>query len=139
MTDSGLEVVVMHEGYKKLKIWHLSHELGIRVHKMSLNLPKFEIFEEGGQIRRSSKSLSSNIGEGYGLRYYKEEYIHYLIRSYASSLETIEHLEYLHETDSLKDENMFNELVQSYQESNKMLFKFIESVKKQHETNIFEK
>lgn len=129
----------MHKGYKKLKIWQLSHELGIKVHKMSLTLPKFEMYEEGSQIRRSSKSVSVNIVEGYGLRHYKAEYVHYLIRSYASSLETIEHLEYLYETNSLKDEMIFNELIQSYQELNKMLFKFIESVKKQHETNIFEK
>ena len=51
----------MHEGYKKLKIWQLSHELGVRIHQMSLTLPKFEMFEEGSQIRRSSKSVSSNI------------------------------------------------------------------------------
>jgi len=77
--------------------------------------------------------------EGYGLRYFKAEYIHYLIRSYASSLETVEHLEYLYETESLKDEETFKELIQSYKELNKMLFRFIESVKKQHETNIFAK
>jgi len=76
----------MEEGYKRLKIWQLSHGLAIKVHKMSLTLPKFETFEEGGQIRRSSKSVSANIVEGYGLRHYKAEYIHYLIRSYASSL-----------------------------------------------------
>ena len=127
----------MYEGYKKLKIWQLSHELGIKVHRMSLTLPKFEMFEEGSQIRRSSKSVSSNIVEGYGLRYYKAEYVHYLIRSYASSLETIEHLEYLYETGSLKDEESFQELTQSYKELNKMLFRFIESVKKQHESEIF--
>jgi len=51
----------MEQGYKKLKIWKLAHELGIEIHKMSLALPKFEMFEEGSQIRRSSKSVSSNI------------------------------------------------------------------------------
>lgn len=122
---------------KKLKIWQLSHELGIMVHKMSLTLPKFEMFEEGSQIRISSKSISANIVEGYGLRHYKAEYIHYLIRSYASSLETVEHLEYLFQTDSLQNEEIFNELVQSYKELNKMLFRFIGSVEKQHGTKIF--
>ncbi len=125
------------EGYKKLKIWQLSHELGIKIHKMSLTLPKYEMFEEGSQIRRSSKSISANIVEGYGLRHYKAEYIHYLIRSYASSLETVEHLEYLFQTGSLQDEEIFNELVQSYKELHKMLFRFIGSVEKQHGTKIF--
>ena len=34
-------------GYKKLKIYKLAHDLALKVHKMTLNLPKFETFEEG--------------------------------------------------------------------------------------------
>ncbi len=127
------------EGYKKLKIWQLSHELGIKIHKMSLTLPKFEMFEEGSQIRRSSKSVSSNVTEGYALRRYKAEYIHYLLRAYASSMETVEHLEYLYETNSLKDKSAFDEMINEYSELNKMLFSFIESVEKMHSTDILKK
>lgn len=69
---------------------------------MSLNeLPKFEMYEVGSQIRRSSKSVKSNIVEGYGRRYYKQEFIHHLIISLASNDETIDHLETLFETKSL--------------------------------------
>jgi len=42
---------------------------------MTLNeLPKFEMYEEGSQIRRSSKSVRTNIVEGYGRRNYKLDY-----------------------------------------------------------------
>ena len=42
--------------YKKLQVWILSNELVIEIHNMTLNkLPKFEMFEEGNQIRRSIK------------------------------------------------------------------------------------
>ena len=68
----------MEEGYTKLEIYHLSHALGVRVHEMTLQLPKFEMYEEGSQIRRSAKSVSTNIVEGFALRKYKNEYIHYL-------------------------------------------------------------
>jgi len=48
--------------YKKLEIWQLSREVVIDIHKMTLtNLPKFEMYEEGGQIRRSSKSVKSTV------------------------------------------------------------------------------
>ena len=47
--------------YKDLEIWQLAREVVIEIHKMSLNLPKLEMFEEGSQIRRSSKSTKSNI------------------------------------------------------------------------------
>ena len=52
--------------YKNLEIWKLSRELVIEIHEMTLHLPKFEQFEEAQQIRRSMKSVRSNIVEGYG-------------------------------------------------------------------------
>ncbi len=64
--------------YKKLTIWQKARELVIDIHKMTLrNLPKFELYEEGSQIRRSIKSVKSNIVEGYGRRRYKQEFIHF--------------------------------------------------------------
>jgi four helix bundle protein len=53
--------------YRKLTIWQMARELVIDIHKMTLTqLPQFELYEEGSQIRRSSKSIKSNIVEGYG-------------------------------------------------------------------------
>ena len=122
-----------NRGYKKLKIYRAAHDLAVRVHKMSLKLPKFEMFEEGSQIRRSSKSVSSNIVEGYALRRYKQEYIHYLARALGSSLETVEHLEFLFETESLKDEALYRDLHEKYGELNSMLYRFVESIVSQHD------
>jgi len=64
----------MDRGYKKLKIYQLAHQLALKVHKMTLELPKLEMYEEGSQIRRSSKSVSNQFVEGYSLRKYKNEY-----------------------------------------------------------------
>jgi len=99
-----------------------------------MNLPKFEMFEEGSQIRRSSKSVSNNIVEGYALRRYKQEYIHYLMRALGSSLETVEHLEFLVETDSLTDKTLYKSLYDGYGQLNSMLYSFIESVTSRHDT-----
>lgn len=50
--------------YKNLEIWKLAREVSNDIHEMSLNhLPKFEMYEVGSQIRRSSKSVRSNIVE----------------------------------------------------------------------------
>ena len=47
--------------YRTLEIWQLSRELTVDMHKVTLqNLPKFEMFEEGSQTRRSMKSVKSN-------------------------------------------------------------------------------
>ena len=54
--------------YKKLEIWKLAREAVIDIHKMTLEkLPKFEIYEEGSQIRKSSKSAKSTIVGGVWL------------------------------------------------------------------------
>ena len=129
-----MKIQAESQGYKKLKVYVLSHDLAVRVHKMAVKLPRFEMIEEGSQIRRSSKSVSSNIVEGYALRKYKQEYIHYLSRALASSLETVEHLDFLFETGSLKDEALYKELREKYGELNSMLYRFIGSVESQHDT-----
>jgi hypothetical protein len=41
------------KSYRDLDIYKESKRLAIEIHKLSLALPKFEMFEEGGQIRRS--------------------------------------------------------------------------------------
>ncbi len=57
--------------YKKLEVWQLAKDVAVEIHKMTLtDLPKFEMYEEGSQIRRSAKSVRSNIVEGYGRRNY---------------------------------------------------------------------
>ena len=118
--------------YKNLEIWQLSRELVIEIHKITLTLPKFEMYEEGSQIRRSSKSVKSTIVEGYGRRNYKSDYIRYITFSLASNDETIDHLENLFETGSLIDEKLYNELHSKLEKSGKKINRFLQSVQKEH-------
>jgi four helix bundle protein len=118
--------------YKDLEVWKIARELSIEIHKMTLNLPKFEMYEEGSQIRRSSKSIRSNIVEGYGRRRYKNEFIKFIVYAIASADETIDHLETLFETESLKDKTLFDSLLKKSNLLGKKLIKFLESVEKQH-------
>ena len=119
--------------YKKLEIWQLAHELVVDIHKMTLHkLPKFEMFEEGSQIRRSIKSVKSNIVEGYGRRGHKQEFLRYLIYSLASNDETIDHLENLFETGSLSDEQLYADLHERLETLGKKLNLFIQSVERGH-------
>jgi four helix bundle protein len=118
---------MINEGFKKLEVYKLAHQLAVEVHAITLKLPKLEMFEEASQIRRSSKSVSAQIVEGYSLRKYKNEYLHYLYRSYASAEETIEHLEYLFETKSFTDEAAYKSMRNRYEDLCRMLFRFIQS------------
>ena len=122
--------------YKKLTIWQKARELVLDIHKMTLSkLPQSELYEEGSQIRRSIKSVKSNIVEGYGRRRYKQDFIRFLTYSLASCDETTDHLEILYETESLNDEGLYQDLHNRLQTLGKKINLFIQSVEKKHRTN----
>ena len=82
--------------YKDLIIWKIANELVVEIHLMATSeIPKFELFETGSQIRRSMKSVKANIAEGFGRRKYKQEFLHFLTIAIASNNETLDHLETL--------------------------------------------
>ena len=119
--------------YKKLEIWQHARELVIDIHKMTLTeLPKFEMFEEGSQIRKSSKSVKSTIVEGYGRRRYKQDFIRFLTYALASNDETIDHLETLFETESLNNNELYDSLHGRLEVLGKKLNNMIGSVEREH-------
>ena len=139
MTERGDTMKPPDKGHKKLEIYQLAHSLAVRVHKMSLTLPPHERYEEGSQIRRSAKSVPSNIVEGYALRRYKAEFIHYLFRAYGSGQETIEHLELLFDTGSLSDKGLFEDLISEYNKLVGKLLRYIQAVDDSFEMPLFMK
>jgi len=117
--------------YKKLEIWERARDLSIAIHKMTLtDLPKFEMYEEGSQIRRSSKSTRTNIVEGYGRRKYVNDYIRFLTFSISSNDETSDHLETLFETESLKNKPLYDDLHSQIETLGKKLNLFIQSIER---------
>ena len=117
--------------YKKLEIWERAREVSIAIHKITLTeLPKFEMYEEGSQIRRSSKSIRSNIVEGYGRRRYVMEYIRFLTFSIASNDETTDHLATLFETGSLKNKIVYDDLHEQLEVLGKKLNLFIQALER---------
>jgi len=91
------------------------------------------MYEEGSQIRRSSKSVAAQIVEGYCLRKYRNDFLLYLLRAYASAEETNEHLELLFETKSIRDQERYRALRDDYELLCKKLYRLIQSVGETHE------
>ena len=115
--------------YKNLEIWQAARSLVIDIHKMTMEkLPRFELYEEGSQIRKSSKSTKSTIVEGYGRRKYQQDYIRFLTYAIASNDETIDHLENLFETGSLKDSQLYEDLHDRIEILGKKLNNFIQKI-----------
>ena len=119
------------QSYKDLEVYKLAHKLAVKVHTMTLSdLPKFEMYEEGSQVRRSSKSIPSNIVEGFGRKKYQQEYIKHLTYALASCDETKEHLELLFEAKSLKNKEKFDYLLTEYENLGRKLYRLREMVEK---------
>jgi four helix bundle protein len=121
------------KSYRDLEIYQSSYKLAIQVNKMTLKLPSYEMYEQGSQIRRSTKSIKDNIAEGYGRRRYKNEFIRFLIFSHASCDEALSQLtmidEIHYEAKGLID------LISEYEILSRKINKFIDYVEKHWNEN----
>ena len=117
----------MMTSYRDLEIYRLSYKLAVQIHKFSLTLPKYELYEEGSQIRKSSKGITSCIVEGFGRRRYKADYIKFLTYSHASCDETILHLNFINDTHKI-EENKINYFLEKYDELGRKINKYIQYV-----------
>ena len=116
--------------YKDLEIYRLSYDLAVKIHNFSLKLPKYELFEEGSQVRRSSKGITSAIVEDYGRKKYKADFIKFLIYAHASCDETILHLSFVKDTHKL-DKKGLTSLIDEYNILGSKINKFIQYVEKE--------
>ena len=115
-------------GYEDSNIYKLAKQMAVEIHRMTLEeLPKFELYEQGSQIRRASKSVVANFVEGYGRRMYNAEYVKFLTYALASCDETKAHLELLHETGSIKPER-FEYLYTNYRKIGGMIYNLRQTV-----------
>lgn len=116
------------KSYKDLDIYNLAFQYALEVHKLSMDLPKFEVYEQGSQIRRSSKSIKDNIVEGYGRRTYKQDFIKHLVYAHASLLECISQLEMI---DQLYNIPEATDLKDKYEILGAKIYSFIKYVEKE--------
>jgi four helix bundle protein len=77
--------------FEKLEVYQLARKFKIDIKLMSSLFPKEERFELISQINRSSASIAANLAEGSG-RSSNFDQAHFTNMSYATGLETIDHL-----------------------------------------------
>jgi four helix bundle protein len=119
------------KSYKDLDVYKVAFDLAIKVNEVSLKLPKHELYEQGSQVRRSSKSIKDNIVEGYGRRKYKADFIKFLVYAHASLLECLSQLQMIDELYELKEVKI---LVSEYDKLGGKLYNSIKYVEKDWKT-----
>ena len=113
-------------GYKDLEIYQMAYRLAKEVHTISLGLPKYELYEQGSQIRRAAQRIKDTIAEGYGRRRYKDEYIRFLVFAQASCDEVISQLQMI--SDLYFPKNPLTNLVDQYDILGAKINKYIQYV-----------
>ena len=75
----------------ELDVYRRLVELHLQVHELSLTFPKFELYELGSQVRRSSNSAPANVAEGFNNKH-KNIYLECISRALGEIRETQHHL-----------------------------------------------
>ena len=102
-----------------LEVYQKLCNLAIEIHELSLTFPKFELYELGSQLRRSSNSAPSNLAEGFNNKHINI-YLEGISRAQAEIRETIHHLKIAFRKKYLTQEKLEN-LLKRYDECSKML------------------
>lgn len=78
----------MIRSYKDLQVFQLSYELAMEVFRLTIKFPKEELYSLTDQMRRSSRSVTANIVEGWSKRRYENVFRRHLLDAIGSSDET---------------------------------------------------
>ncbi|PIP17590.1 MAG: diversity-generating retroelement protein bAvd family protein, partial [Parcubacteria group bacterium CG23_combo_of_CG06-09_8_20_14_all_35_9] len=102
-----------------LKVYQKLCKLAIEVHELTLTFPKFEIYELGSQLRRSSNSAPANLAEGFNNKHINI-YLEGISRAQGEIRETEHHLKIAFRKKYLTQEKLEN-FITKYRECSKML------------------
>ncbi len=106
--------------FDTLSAFKKAYDLSLTIHKRSLTFPHLEQTELASQLRRSSKSICANVGEGLGKQSSDKDVIRFLRMSIGSCDETRIWLKYAKDLGYLTIEE-YGLLQEGYIEVGKML------------------
>lgn len=116
--------------YKNLDVFKRSYKLALRIHQFSLKLPKMLQYDLADQIRRASRSIPSNIAEGYSRNKSFKDKINFLNSALGSNEEMLFNLEFMRDSELISYDD-FQDLYKEYTICGKQLNRLIKSLKQQ--------
>ena len=107
-------------GYRDLKVYQLAYKLGMEIFNESKSFPKEERYSLTDQIRRSSRSVATNIAEGFRKRRYPNMFISKMADADSEGAETQVWLDFAQDSGYLSRDRR-DELIEGYEEVGRML------------------
>ena len=117
------------ESFKGLIVYQKAYKLAMEIFEISKNYPKKEKYSLTDQIRRSSRSVTTNIAESWARRRYEKSFISKLTDSLGEENETEVWFDYSVDCQYIQKET-HQELIREYDEVRKMLISMINNPEK---------
>ncbi|HVO75000.1 MAG TPA: four helix bundle protein [Ignavibacteriaceae bacterium] len=115
-----------YRGFRDLKVYQVSYRLALEIFDLTKNFPKEELYNLTDQIRRSSRSVPSNIAEAWRRRKYPKAFVNKLTDSLAEESETEVTLDFSLDLNYINKES-HDYLLQKYDEVARMLCSMIDN------------
>lgn len=118
-----------YRGYRDLKVYQLAYQLALEIYEITKSFPKEEKYSLTDQIRRSSRSIPTNLAEAWKKRRYEKAFISKLIDCSGEAVETEVWIDFSKDFGYISVE-MHTDLRDRYDEVNKMMYGMIEKADK---------
>jgi four helix bundle protein len=118
-----------YHGFRDLIVYQKSYKLAMEIFEITKIFPKEEKYSLVDQIRRSSRSVPTNIAEAWVKRKYPKSFVSKLLDSLAEESETEVWIDMSKDCKYI-DDQLHNSLLNRYQEIAKMLNSMINNPEK---------
>jgi len=102
------------KNFRELKVYQLAFKSAMEIYKMTINFPKEEKYSLTDQIRRSSRSVCSNLSESWYKRRYLAAFLNKLTDSVQEAAETQTWLEFSMVCGYI-DKSLFTQFFEQYE------------------------
>jgi four helix bundle protein len=118
-----------YRGYRDLKVYQLSYKLALEIHEITKRFPREEKYSLTDQVRRSSRSVPTNIAEAWKKRRYQKMFVSKIVDAAGEAGETEVWLDFARDFGYL-DDSKHRDLMTRYEEVDKMLYGMIDKADK---------
>ncbi|MDA3907291.1 MAG: four helix bundle protein [Bacteroidales bacterium] len=117
------------KGFRDLIVFQKAYKIAMAIFEMTKSFPKEEKYSLTDQIRRSSRSVTSNIAEAWAKRIYIKSFVSKLSDSLGEEYETENWLDYSKDCEYI-DKETHSTLMKGYDEVRKMLISMMNNPEK---------
>lgn len=112
------------KSYKDLNVYNQSYKVAMEIFNITKKFPREEVYSLTDQIRRSSRSISVNIVEGWAKRKYESIFLQHLCIANGSCEETKVWLKFAKDCNYISEES-YNRLMVEYSKIGAMLYSLL--------------